>query len=417
MPATKFAFLLLVLGSASLATAQESARLAVAPTEQLSEDARTRVERALGELGADVAAPANVAAAAGVPTLEGITDPKELARIARAAELDGLLLLDVTRQPVPGEQGARAYARLRVLDPGGQLVWSGQVPLARDDLSDEDAETLASLAVQAITAPDPALTAEGTTDSGTTDVEQYPGPVAPPPRLLGLTKLSVNPLLSFRYSRTTPPGDLQPFSFSTGTPYPGLELQAESLPVDRWWGFGVTYSFAGVLLDVPDTPAGERDFASEHRLLVEGLGRFPFEVLGGELVGSLGVAWQGFIVDPDLETVLSPNHVSPRIGLQWERQLWHSLRLETKAGLRPFSVPVGEWSDQFGDTRSSIGVDARVALTGSLEGVLPNLRWMAGYDYLRYWDEFGGTPDTDHYESYHRILIGVSYDIGNEPSP
>jgi hypothetical protein len=71
----------------------------------------------------------------------------------------------------------------------------------------------------------------------------------------------------------------------------------------------------------------------------------------------------------------------------------------------------GDVVTAYGPVQQSFGIEAHAGLSGSLDPILKNLRWTAGYDFLRYSDRFAKSEggNTNFAENYNRATLGFAY--------
>lgn len=414
--------------TASLALAQVPAvappRVVVLSAEPgASPDAAKALRRALADRGATVVDPP-----ARLP-------PAAPDALARSLGVDGVIELAIVGDAVAGRA-----ARLVVTDPTGERLLDGTLPLGRDALTSDESGALAAMAIQALA---PSL-AEPTPPRTLIPSDRPPGvpnvagapppanpkppkrslppdlapavptqapplvPVLPAPGVLHLGHLWGGPSLSWRTQglTTTEPGP--GLDFGSSNPYAGLALGGDFFPFggvlhDRL-GFSAAYSFSALRLHVAGEPSAR---ATEHQARAEVIGRFP-GALGGDLGVRVGVAYEGFLTPPS-SSVVTSTHLSPRLGLDWERPLVGPVRLTASAGVRPFVRLGSDLRRAYGSDASSTGLDAAIGLNGPTP--LAGVRWTAGYDYLRYEDRLAASDGrTQQVTSVHRLGLGLSWE-------
>ncbi len=350
-----------------------------------------------------------------VPTPErsaGLT-PEALARSVGA---DAAVRVDVERSRRAGHQ-----ARLRVIDRDGAVRFDGRVPISGERPTGDESKSLADLATLALTTPvesrrTPAPSpgppgVAGAPQVAAREVEADAPPranVLPDPDALRLIRLWAAPTLTWRSQGISTPAPRPGLDVTTGSPYVGFVAGAESFPlpgeVGRWLGFGLSYSYAP--LTIRDTASGTESRASDHRLRADLLGRLPSGPWG-RFTASLGVAYSGFLTSGDLPAVTSV-HVGPRLGVGWETSLIGPIGIGASFGVRPWSYVGSDLRRVYGETASSVGIDASVGLDGPLP--LAGVRWQVQYGYLRYEDSLGGpAARTVQAEGSHQLGIGLVY--------
>ncbi len=395
--------------------------LLLQPAGAPADPVRDRLAAALRDGGAFVAAPERVHAAA-----EGMAvKPEDLSRSREAREVSRQLHADAVVQVQVHEDAGQYTALVRVVGSDGlprlhvTVPWHGPVP------SKDDASAVASAALQGVALPaSQARTAE---PAPNVDAEQIPNqptepfplpPVIPNPKPLRLTDLSAWPTITWRSftSRMAQPSTNR--GFATSTPYFGLTLHADSFPflkgAARYIGFGAEYSFsalsAGALGETPVANAQPLSMvATEQRFTGDIIGVIPPRLLGGRLALHLGVAYEGFFIPQGLPQVTT-TYVSPRVMAEYWHPLPAGLALDFQAGVRPFAGVGGAQIATYGHPSLSIGFDAQAGLSGPFSSLLPQLRWMVGYNFLYYLTDYGpATAQSRTQEMYNRAFLGVTF--------
>lgn len=392
-------------------------RMVLLPIRGLEGEANTQsrivLVRNLRERGAILTPVADYQAAAEAAGYEAdrLADPEVVRAIAPQLGVDAVLDLEVRpRQRPPGRE-----ANLRVLESTGEVIWQGSVPHPEEAVNQPEAQALTGFAIGAL-GPGGRIQWERVVEPV---LNAAPEPVTPTPESLGFSRLAANLHLTFRNASTDPANGGPAVDFTTGFPYAGLELDFEwfrfPLPeaVRPYIGAGIRYSYSPLRIGVDIAPGvTERIGAADHRFDLDAIGQTPWLHWGGQFRFETGFSYQGFIHD-QVANLVPTSHTAVRFAAAYLQDLpWWNLRLAVRGGIRPWASVGQGLPDLYGDTVSSFGTEARVTLSGSLENLAPNLRWMAGYDLLAWRDRLGDSADpTAHAETYNRIFVGVGYEL------
>jgi hypothetical protein len=352
--------------------------------------------------------------------------------LAATLAVDGVVEVELSPAPF--------LAHLRVVTPQGDVPFEATLPIAGPRLTRDEAGTLASLTLQSLVptyeppeprtspAPPPGPpSVAGVTpmtkrpsrtlrpNPETAEIEPPAAPatpnVLPDPETLRLTRLSAAPTIGFRSFDVQVPNGAPPTRQQASQPFPGLALRADIFPFSgalaSRLGFGLQYGFA--LLDL-DTPGVPLQHATEQRFNGDVIGRFPKLLFGGDVDLRLGVAYQGFFV-PDSGPYTTLTHLAPRLGVEYRHELPKSLRIEARGGILPFSVAGSQAEAAFGTHDGGWGADAGIGVSGPVDFVLPGLRWTAGYDVVRFSQDYRSAAGQSHTdETDQRILLGLSFE-------
>lgn len=337
----------------------------------------------------------------GIPR-EQRDQPESVARLAPELRLEGTVRVQVVGGEGPlSRRGLHALVR----GPGGEVRWEGMVPLGGAAVESREADAVASFVLQALGPMAP----ERRRRERVGEIVLRPGePVQPSPRMLALARLGAELHLAWR---DAPAPAAAPGSPSADNPYPGALVYFDSFPFPRPWGehvgLGFGYSFAAPRVNLLAPGGVVRETATEHRLTAEAIGRLrpgPDQWLALRT----GVAYHAFLVDS--ASAGSLDHLGLRLSLEYERH-FGNLGVLLRGGVRPLNGLGRDQSRVLGGDARSTGWEGRASLSGSLEDLLPNLRWTAGYDVLSYADRFTvGGGSTRFVQTYHRALLGVSWE-------
>lgn len=375
---------------------------------------------ALREKGVTVVALGDYFAAADAQGIEPDRrrSPAAIRSVSTALGLNGVVFVSRTLPPPlppPGEDvaPARRGMQQQVYAANGELIWDGRIAMAGDDLSSAEAGALSSFALQSLVAAPEELRRRSVQGEVIDYAEEA---ISPSPRALALTRLGAEVNFNLRESNTQPPGGT-PIGFDTSTPYIGAGVRFDSFPLPEAWGgrilgLGVEYSYASVRVSEA-TPSGSLSQpASDHRVIADLIGRFVLDSKNRFILRG-GFAYQTFLIE-QTSTLASIDHISGHLAVEYERVLPAGLELWLRGGVRPLSHVGRDYPTIFGEHSTSIGWEARVTLSGSLESLIPNFRWTAGYDHLGYSDRFSSPSVgiTPHVERYHRLFVGVIWARG-----
>ncbi len=352
------------------------------------------------------------------------TQPASMQLLCRELHADGVVVVRAVRR---SDVRAGVIARVQVFGPEGDprtdihVAWPSVIP------SVADANTIAIVASQGTRLPPPVDRSANPTQQNADaaqvpdePVEPYPTlPIIPNPTPLGLTQLSAAPTITWRSASGRLPLPMTPEAFGATSPYFGLDLRLKSFPftgrVSRYFGFGLDYSFAalrvGTTAMAGTSPMSDSTVGTEQRFTGDLIGLWPTPVAGGRLELHLGIAYEGFFIPPGFPQA-STTFLSPDVRVDYSHPLPFGLAIDVQGGLRPAAFPGAALKESLGPQSLALGVEASATLSGPFTSVLPDLRWMGGYDFLYYTNEISGRPEsTMSQQMYNRLIVGISWQL------